>query len=174
MRWLGLTSLLLVFASGCGKQERRAHEGVYCSHMSEDPMFVCNPAFDLVCITTNRHINPNTGALGPEQYLCRLPCSPGDSCPEQGVCCPGKIYGKDFGGKTHACVPYSFCADPPVIKRDGGSDAPRTDAGSGTDGGPEAGSDATAADGGDGAAPASDGGEGDAPADMGVSDAAAD
>ena len=182
MRWLGLVSVFAMAfqASGCGKEVRTAFEGVYCSHEDEDPMYECAKYYDLVCISTDRHVNQLTGELGPDRYLCRQPCKPGQTCPEQGVCCPGMIYGKTFD-TTHACVPFSFCANPPpTVRRDGGvTDARATDAGDAagstdvggaTDGGVDAGGGTdTAAD---GPAPADDAAA-DAPADMELADAPA-
>jgi hypothetical protein len=153
MRSFGLVSLLAVLilpVVGCGKQERQSFNGIYCSHEDEDPMYVCSKTQDLVCIATDRIILP-TGMLGPERYLCRLSCKPGESCPE-GICCPGKIYGNDRGS-SHACVPISFCESPP--------DAATRDTRPATDGGAEGGGD-TARDGGPGD------GAGDSPVDVPV------
>ena len=158
MRLFGFFFAFSLLVLGCGKEVRQAFDGIYCSHENEDPMYVCSKAYDLVCITTDRHINTMTGMLGPERYLCRTPCKPGDRCAE-GVCCPGKVYGKDLLGTSHACVPISFCENPPDAGvRDAARADTSTDATDAGNAGPETGSDA-ASDAGDAGAtdaPASD------------------
>jgi hypothetical protein len=144
---IGLAFLSLSIL-GCGKEVRQSFDGIYCSHEDEDPMYVCSRAYDLVCIATDKHINATTGMLGPDRYLCRLSCKPGDSCPD-GVCCPGIVHGNNRGS-DHACVPISFCENPPDARPrdsgqaetpreagaeaagDGAGDSPQ-DAGAGTD-----------------------------------------
>jgi hypothetical protein len=166
MRSFGLVSVLAILilpVLGCGKETRQSFDGIYCSHEDEDPMYVCSKAYDLVCIATDRHINPMTGALGNERYLCRLSCMPGQSCPE-GVCCKGKVYGNNRGS-DYACVPTSFCEDlPDASPRD---TRPATDAGSdasdggASDGGGDGGGDSSA----DSAPDAGDASDADAPVD---------
>ena len=137
-------------------------------------MYECSRAYDLVCIATDRHVNQLTGELTVDRYVCRQPCQPGQSCPQGGVCCPGKIYGKKFFEQDYACVPYSWCANPPdagPIRRDtgvgeAGTDV-RTDGGAGTDGGSDA------ADAGVDAPAGSDADVVDAPADADPAEAPA-
>lgn len=147
---------------GCGKEVRQSFDGIYCSHEEEDPMYVCSKAYDLVCIATDKQINAN-GMLGPDRYLCRLSCKPGDSCPD-GVCCPGIVHGNNRGS-NYACVPISFCENPP----DAGRPEPRPEAG--VEGGAEGG----AGDAGDAASDSpqdagagTDADAGDAPVDVPV------
>jgi hypothetical protein len=121
--------LCLGAAAGCGRSTIRAHETHYCSIVDEDPLFVCSPQFDLVCINTyfKRVEDQNLakqfdGGLRPI-YVCRLVCNPDGSigCNQPGdICCRGNTHGKNYGS-THACVPASLCETMPVILPDAAS-----------------------------------------------------
>jgi hypothetical protein len=172
----------LLGAAGCGKSTIREYEAQACStNQSDDPFLVCSPAYDLVCITTHTVLvtNPKEaqkwdGGLRPV-WVCRIACSADTDCIQGGdVCCPGMIYGKDYGKKA-GCVPRGMCealrnsmdaaappnpdGPPPAV------DAPAPDAAGADarDGG--AGADGAGADGGAGADATVDAGAaGDAPA----------
>jgi hypothetical protein len=153
-------------ATGCGKSTIREYESQACStNDSDDPLLVCSPAYDLVCINTYSVIvqNPKEavkweGGVRPV-YVCRITCASDSECLQsQDVCCPGVIHGKTYGGKTKGCVPQGMCqalrgtgddaavSDGPV---DGGAPdeaAPadsRGEAGGGDAGAPDAASDAS-------------------------------
>jgi hypothetical protein len=107
----------------CQQARYRSGEGQYCSTNSdEDPHYECLRTHDFVCISTFAIPILFDGGQAEHQFrdvfLCRLACSPSDSCPAAGdVCCPGMIHGRDYG-KSHACVPEERCETIPP--RDGG------------------------------------------------------
>jgi hypothetical protein len=111
-----LFSLMVVAGVGCSNSTMRTYESHACStNQSDNPLLVCSPAYDLVCINTYSVMvtNPKEAAKfdgGIRQvYVCRLACSTKADCPQAGdVCCPGDIYGKDYG-KMAGCVPPSLC-----------------------------------------------------------------
>ena len=127
MRWQWLTMLMVGgwLGLGCGKTVFRSHEAQFCStNDDDDPFYECSPSTDLVCISTYSQIF-GTGVDGGTPttlplYLCRLACTPGGpACPNNELCCPGPIVGRNYG-KMHACVPESRCDNPDIP--DGGFD----------------------------------------------------
>jgi hypothetical protein len=113
MRWLFLFALGTLVGAGCEKTIYRSHESHYCSSKSNDePYYECAKGSDLVCITTYTQTFGAT-ATAPAKtvdiWLCRLGCTPGkDECKGDEVCCPGPIFGTNYG-KDHACVLASLC-----------------------------------------------------------------
>jgi hypothetical protein len=134
--------------AGCNNTTRE-YEGQACSiSSSDDPLLVCSPAYDLVCINTYsiQVRNPAEavkwdGGIRPI-YVCRLACDPArNECFQAGdVCCPGPIHGKTYG-KMAGCVPLPNC---PALSL--GKDAGATEdaAGDGPADGPAAPDDARA------------------------------
>jgi len=119
---------LSIGGSGCSKAQIRAYESHACStNGDDDPLYVCSPAFDLVCINTYHVMvtNPQEakkfdGGLRPV-YVCRLACSTKTDCPQAGdVCCEGAIYGKDYGKKA-GCAPAGLCESMRITEEDGGN-----------------------------------------------------
>jgi hypothetical protein len=118
LRAVILSLLVLGGAAGCGKSQIRAFDGHGCSTKpDDDPLYVCSPQYDLVCINTYyKEVTDPVQAKAFDGgirsvYVCRLVCDPasGIGCAETtDVCCPGFIHGKTYG-KTHACVPDYLC-----------------------------------------------------------------
>ncbi len=122
--------MLLLLASACGPQEFVSQPGVYCSTKDEDPHFTCTKYGDVVCMNnyTYDRVLSSGGVEKVPQFSCRQACDPAKGCPtDDQVCCPGAVYGRNPGGSTHGCTPFSECqasesaADAgarPVIRRD--------------------------------------------------------
>jgi hypothetical protein len=134
--------------TGCSTSSVRSQEGQACStSSSDDPQLVCSPAQDLVCIATYTRLvtKPSEAAKydgGLRQvYVCRLACNTSADCFQAGdICCPGPIYGKDYG-KMRGCVPAGSCEALGEDEPDGGTVTPG-DGGAKLDGasaGPEGG-----------------------------------
>jgi hypothetical protein len=163
---VNLAACLMIVSAGCN-QTTRQYEGQACSiNSSDDPLLVCSPAYDLVCINTYSVVvlNPKEaarwdGGIRPI-FVCRLACDPAMSgCFQPGdVCCPGDIYGKTYG-KTGGCVPRSNChtlgdagtpdaaGDAPAAAGDGPDDVPAAPVDArGDAGAADAGSDVVAPD----------------------------
>jgi hypothetical protein len=134
-----------MFAAGCGKSTIRTYEAQACStNQSDDPFLLCSPAYDLICISTHYFpvTNPQEmvkwdGGVRPV-WVCRLACVTDDDCNMGGdVCCPGMIYGKDYGKKA-GCAPRDQCdalnkapdagGEDPVVDAAPPADAPAPDA----------------------------------------------
>jgi hypothetical protein len=152
-------AIVAVAATGC-KSTIRQYDTQACStNPDDDPLLVCSPALDLVCISTHSVVvtNPKEavkwdGGIRPV-YVCRIPCATDMDCIQSGdVCCSGPIYGKTYG-KMAACAPRGECdalknVDAGLTLPDSGSpdgpaaegppvDAPPAD-GAGADGGADA------------------------------------
>jgi hypothetical protein len=167
MRWLLLFAAVGLVGAGCEKTVYRSQGGQYCSSTADDdPYYECSRSSDLVCINTYAKSYPQTDNQPDKvvsMWLCNLACDPTvkNPCadPEE-VCCPGPIFGKDYG-KKNACVLREFCdalLGMPTTTRDAGSADAKPDAGgtadaTGGDLAPDAGS------------PAPDAGS-DAPSDL--------
>ena len=143
---------------GCEGASIRSQEGHACStSSSDDPLLICTPAQDLVCISTYSRTVTNVeeakkfdGGIRPV-YVCRWACNNTSECPQAGdVCCRGTIYGKTYN-KMGGCTPPGSCETDEEEPDGGAPDATvRVDT-------KPAGDDATVA--------------ADAPADMGASPA---
>ena len=141
MRWLFCLAIGSVLAAGCGKTVYRAHESQYCSSVEDDdPYYECARSDDFICITTYSE-TPMTAngeiAQAQPRWLCRLACTPGvDKCAVDEICCPGTIYGRDYG-KKGGCVPNGFCqgqSTKPTTADAGAKDAAAPDATAPVDG----------------------------------------
>jgi hypothetical protein len=142
MRWLLLFAAVGLVGAGCDKTVYRSHDAQYCSSTEDDdPYYECSRSSDLICINTysKTYAQPNNQ---PDKvvamWLCHEACDPTvkNPCvdPEE-VCCPGAIFGKDYG-KKNACVLREFCdalLGMPTTKDAGSSDA-KPDAGGTADG----------------------------------------
>src|SRR4051812_29547017 len=117
LRFVIVAGVLMFAGAGCTNSSIRAQEGQACSiHSGDDPLLVCTPAADLVCIST--YTVPVTNAKEAPKYdggirsvyVCRLACATDGDCARNPgeICCPGSIYGKDYG-KTAGCVMASLC-----------------------------------------------------------------
>jgi hypothetical protein len=149
-----------VLGAGCEKTIYRSHESHYCSSTADDePYYECAKGSDLICITTYTMTYGSKEGAPPKTldiWVCRLACTPGnkDECRADEVCCPGMIYGNNYG-KSHACVMPGLCPALAVPNKDAGGGDARSDAkldsglsdGSGADaGGSDGGADGPAAD----------------------------
>jgi len=144
---IGLAGALGLLASGCGKSKIRTYESQACStNESDDPLLVCSPAYDLICINTYgvAVTDPNEaknwdGGIRPV-YVCRIACASDSECFQAGdVCCPGVIHGITYQGKKAGCAPPGNC-DYLGTTMDAGADAQgNVDAPNGPNGGQDGG-----------------------------------
>jgi hypothetical protein len=137
--------------AGCSKTVYHSHESHYCSSSDDDdPYWECSRSADLVCINTYDGVYPQPDGKPTKtvpMYLCRMACTPGDkTCQPDEVCCPGMIYGRNYG-KTHGCTLPSFCAALAGQPKDAGTTRDTaTTADAGSDAGGDAGDAADAGD----------------------------
>lgn len=168
MRWLFLFCVVGLVGAGCEKTIYRSHESQYCSSTDDDdPYYECSRSSDLVCINTYEKSYPQTDNRPDKvvsMWLCREACDPTvkNPCMGEEICCPGAIFGKDYG-KKHACVLREFCDSilgTPSTPKDAGA---KTDTGGAADAGKEvgAGPAADAAEAGAGTSDASNDGAAD-------------
>ena len=136
MRWLFLGCVLGLVGAGCGKTVYKSYDSHYCSSTEDDdPYFECSRSSDLVCINTYaKSYGQNDGKPDKvvQMWACHLACDPAAQNPcnaSDEVCCPGMIYGRNYG-KDHACVLREFC-DAFAGMKDAGAkpDAAKGDAG---------------------------------------------
>jgi hypothetical protein len=133
---VNLALCLGIVTGGCGKSKIRQYDSQACSiNDSDDPLLVCSPAYDLICISTDsirvrdaEEAKKWDGGVRPI-YVCRLACNNDTECFQGGdICCTGDIHGKTYG-KKGGCTPPGMCA---AIRGTGDTDAglsPPPDAG---------------------------------------------